>query len=320
MGSDKFVANTTELSAAELNKLIDRSCENVCRNSSFESWTNGAGPSTSANPDAWVFQSGGAGATIEKDTLSGTGRQMSGDYCAKVNIASAGGVSYLYQEFTPLLSENLNGRWFSASMKLQCITATDKVRLYIDDGMTKEYSSYAGPTLQTLTVKRQLDGSATKLIVGVEFLDGTYSAYVDDALIVEGQMVPKYVLGPPDQCVISKYFDSNGVAAKLDGSCQIVAFKIVVADPSGITATASYTKSYTLKNQCNSILFADASMYSMGTTAPEDVNVTCNNYATSGFDIVMKKLSGSFTANEAYEIRGFYIAAGYKNGEVFDVG
>lgn len=318
-----FGDNTTVANAATFNKLVNMSHVNLLVGGSFESWPAGAGPGATTIPAGWGFA--GNDGLIGR-ALVGDEGQGEGKYFVKIDKAAGDAdVSRLYQSLKPLLWHNLQSEYYTFAAMIRCTTAS-KLRLYIQDtGSTPvEYSTYADSDFQIISLTRQLSASADKLIVGFEAAthSGSYSAYVDKAILVHGQAVPYFSINPIDRALQAYYWNNDGTYERVMGGLRVEPFKQTGTLSAGAGGDGYETIQVTLKHGCEKILYASADVISLGTTVVETVTSGCDNYGGGGgettFDVNLISHVTSFTNSEAYELRGVAYLLGWDAyGEVF---
>ena len=316
-----FVNDTTVANAATFNKLVNMSHVNLLVGGSFESWPAGAGPETYTPPAGWGFA--GNDGKVGRIDIGAEG-EGEGKYYAKIDKeAGDAGVSRLYQYIKPLLWHNLQGEYYTFAAMIRCTTA-DKLRLYFQDtGSTPvEYSTYADSDFQIISLSRKLSDSATTLHVGFEAAThgGSYSAYIDKAMLVHGQVAPTFSINPLDRALQAYYWNNDGTYERIMGGLRVEPFKQTGNLPAGVGA---YKKiDVTLKHGCEKILFASASVLSVGALDPLGMTATCDEYGggsgETSFDVNLIRHDGNFAGSEAYELRGVAYLLGWDtSAEVF---
>jgi len=175
---------------------------NVLLNGGFEYYDSVLDPQANPSDDdpslflGWkVERSGTTEPDVTYRTETTTVDSASTTAC-EMQITGAGSgtpVAGLYQtivNFTEFQSKKVSLR-----LRAHCSNA-DKLRAYIDDGVTKTYSSYhtGGGGWEDLDVEDfTLDAAATKLEIGFEAVaDATFTVYVDNVMLVRGDTSVDY--------------------------------------------------------------------------------------------------------------------------------
>lgn len=176
--------------------------QNICRNGGFE--LDELAGNTNVNPtdgdtsifNPWIVERSGTTApeiTIREeaanvDTASAQACEI------QITVAGSGtpvaGLYELVWNFT-----EYQGRKVSLRVRGHCSNA-DKMRAYIDDGVTKTYSSYhsGGGSYEDLDVEDfTVNAAATKLEFGFEIVaDDTFTIYADNIMLVMGDTSMDY--------------------------------------------------------------------------------------------------------------------------------
>jgi hypothetical protein len=312
--ADKFEWDgTTELSVANLNKHLDRTCDNLARNSQFYSWFHGAGPGTGTPPTAWGFTANDG--TIARESTN----VKAGVYSVKVAKAAAdSSFSRLYQDLTYVFKNGLDsGDIYTLSAWIKA-TFINKTRMYISEdvaGSPTTYSSYATASWQYLSVSHTLTGSADGLMIGFDFPTGTtYDTYIDGVMFTRGPAAPLYTPNQADHSLICQHWLSSGVLVAAHGGTWAVPWKASGTLTGG--ALQETINNYTIPHGTEVMLACVANPVSFGTTDPADVTVSVSGYGAGGgettFDLnLIKHTAGNFTSGEAYDIRGILICGGW---------
>ena len=232
---------------------------------------------------------------------------------------SSGAADDLRQDLSKIFGDGYRGKTFSASIRMQCPAASDKVRFFLSDGVSKTYADgYANGTAQTFKVTKTFSASASQFWVGVTCLDGTYTVYVDDVVCVPGETVPPFQENPADRSLIVQNWDNNGTVEKTLGGLYLVPFK-KTGTISGADPDHSFT--YTLPDGAGSstgIILAQAEVYSLGSSSPEKVIASARAHTQSTVTVYLHNTAGNFTNGEAFEVRGAILCSGWKTyGKVF---
>ncbi len=142
----------------------------------FEDWAAG----NSVAPGDW-FMAGTAGSVARETT-----NIVDGLYSMKI-ISGASGVyaaQYSVVNYTDYL-----GKTITYGARVMCSSAS-KARIFIDDGITKTYSSYhtGDGTFQFLTVTIQISSVNTRLYFGCEVASNAVTGYFDSAVAFVGEL------------------------------------------------------------------------------------------------------------------------------------
>jgi hypothetical protein len=298
---------TTGLSAANLNKHLDRTCDNLARNSQFYSWFHGAGMGTGTPPTAWGF-------THNDGTIGREATNIKvGVYAVKVAKAVGdSSFSRLYQDLTYVFKNGLDsGDIYTLSAWVKCDSAS-KARLYISEdvaGSPTTYSSYATASFTYISVSHTLTGSADGLMIGFDFPAGaTYNTYIDGVMFTRGPAAPLYTPNQADHSLICQHWLSSGVLVAAHGGTWAVPWKAAGTLTGGAQQETI--------NKCEVMLACVGNPVSFGTTDPADVTVSVSGYGGGSgettFDLnLIKHTAGNFTSGEAYDIRGILICGGW---------
>jgi len=154
---------------------------NLAVNSEFERWDAG----TAVAPTGWSL--GGN----DGESVARSADKRKGTYSAALTSASEN--ARLLQ--TLPVYAHLKGHYVSASCWVKANytpSAASRVQLRIDDGVgnTKSKTHSGGDSWELLTVKRKIDGSATKVQFDIDMANATDTIEIDQAQISEGIDVP----------------------------------------------------------------------------------------------------------------------------------
>jgi len=302
-----WVDNDTRLTAANFNMHINRSHVNLLRNGSFETWADD-GFNAGDTPSCWEWSDNTG--TLSRDATTST-RDGTGKYLAKVVMAS-GTTDTLHQDLTPLVQ---NGAWGSEyvtiAAKCQNSAGSSKMRLYIEDDVTgKQYSSYIGASWGWVYITVQLNASAVELKAGIEYQGGIYNGYVDDIMLVRGQLVPYFTPHPADYGIVCNEWDNDGTVYPVQGGLRIVPFKKTGTLTGGDTFEA-VLYSIPADIQPEYILSASADVSSLATSDEREATVSVATLATTSISLAINLHTGGNLAAEAYQIEGHWLGIGY---------
>lgn len=306
--NDRFAQAYTDLGVDTNTNTT--TCGNMLRNSSFESWDiDGAGDS----PDAWEFTAndGVASRQAASSTYDVTGHYV----CRVAKAFGDSGISYLEQVLTPIYNqaESCAEEYFTISAKISANSAS-RSRLYIDDG-TKHYSDYATSTFATVTLTQQIAAGPTKFVVGIECKSGaTYNTYVGDVQIVRGSVAPDYQITPSDHAPFITEFDDDGTTVHIGGGVRIVPFELTgTMGGSGVSDVQTYTIPANMR--ALSMVCVNATIVSLATSNENHCTVSPYYTSTSSITFPFMHHVSTFTASEAFVIRGFWIGVGWANND-----
>jgi hypothetical protein len=310
-----FTDNSTTFRATNMNQVIERNDVNLLRNSAFESWLGG----TSVAPDGWSLAGGGGGSIARATGTVASGRYGAGEYCAHVTkLSGDAGTDRLEQDLSYIYGQHVANEWFCLSALCHNPDSSTASRLYMYDGTQYFYSSYMTGSWAVVSVCGQFDAAADELKAGVECARGgsTYNTYVNDIMLVRGQVAPKYTMNPADQAMLGYYYDNDGTFTMGMGGMRIVPW-IKTGTFGGGSPTEIET--ITLVHGCSAILFAHGEPYLINAADPNgDILAKCHSYTTTSFQCEVCDTGGTNLPNQAYELRGFAILAGWDNAaEVF---
>lgn len=305
-----FIDNSTQLNAANLNKLAYSSVVNLLKNSYFETWSEG----TSAEPDGWNFNNAGGYCAIAQDST----KDEWGTYTARLLRTAGGGAARLEQDINNILAP---GQTYTVVVRCNCNLANTARAFIYDDQSTYQYSDYhtGGGSMETLSVTATIDASATTMRVGVILASTNSTTYVDGIALYRGNVGPEYVHNPADQAATCNGYDTNGTFTNAPGGIRVVPF-IMTGTLAG--GALQETETFTLAHGCEKILHACADVLSLTTDDPDEFSVNCDNYGGGGgettFDVTVYKHTAGNIAGGNYEVRGHYITIGWDNyAEVF---
>lgn len=298
---------STTWRAVYMNKGLDGAKMNILKNSYMASWSAG----TSVAPDGFNWTNGGGMASIARSTSN----NEYGDYTAYIIHAGGGSAALLEQYVTD--SALAEGGTYTVMARVSCNQAST-ARVYLYDSVTGySYSSYhtGGGSYEWLSVTVAVSGSITYAKVGVAVATVGSATYIDNLALYRGEIGPDYMHNPADHAMGCYGYDTNGTFTNLPGAIREIPFIATGNLTAG--ATTYKTVSFTLAHGCEKILYVSAGAISFGTTDPARVSVNCDNYGGGGgetsFDVNLEVHTGTFTASEAYEIRGTYVVTGWDN-------
>ncbi|QGH73010.1 MAG: tail protein [Siphoviridae sp. ctCJE6] len=122
--------------------------------------------------------------TYSMKIISGSSNQYAAEYAFDfLSVLERNGEKVVANNYFP-------GRTMTFGMWVKCSTAS-KARIYIDDGISKTYSSYhtGGGSFEFLTVEKQLDAEMNKLVFGCEVASSTITAYFDSGIACDGELL-----------------------------------------------------------------------------------------------------------------------------------
>lgn len=156
--------------------LLSVSPNNLLEWSGMEDWVDGA----SLAPTDHTLT--GASASVARESTI----VKKGTYSAAVTRSGADAV--LYADFAGYA--NYKGRTMTFGAWVYA-TVASRARLQIGDGIGTSNSSYHSGVAgwEFLTVTRNIDTTATRIICGLEVNTGDTTAYIDDGILVEGSSV-----------------------------------------------------------------------------------------------------------------------------------
>jgi len=178
-----FEALSTTLRATNLNKILEGSAVNLCRNGSFEFWDS------STEPYGWDFDDGGSDTLASSTNLNYV---YDGAKCARVT-KDVTGTAHLKRSIAEVATVFAKSKYWSACAKVKGDYDDSSVRLWIsfDGGSTKTYSSYAagGASHNALSVRAECGAApSNKPMVGIEMAAGSYDCYIDAVGFFRGEI------------------------------------------------------------------------------------------------------------------------------------
>lgn len=206
-----WVASSTDLSAANLNKHTNASGHNMLLNGSFEDFDEGNPPYTNClNPYGWTFyRASDVSQTCDKDGTT----IKDGLASCKVVKPTGGGTDTIYQNVTAG-TEGADGNTFTFGAWLWCDKAS-VARLKVDTGGDETFSSFHTGTSswQWIAITHTDGGSATKFEVSLHMATNaaTSTTYIDGAILCAGEIdfptavspSPVFVFAPFGQPILS---------------------------------------------------------------------------------------------------------------------
>jgi len=307
----RFVDNTTQLSADNLNYVLDKGKTNLVKNSAFLSWLQG----TSVAPDGFSWDDGDG--TIAREST----QHFFGNYCTKVSKATGdSAASYLYCECFPIIKGLAKSNWFTVSLYVKTSEA-NMVRVGLNDGVSTTMSDYAstGSDFTRISVSKQFSASATRCQGIIECAipsSATADAYVDALQIEMGAALTPYSPNATDYAMFAAGYEDTSAYTHCQGGIRVIPFKTSWACTSTNTVeSGTYTYDQTSPDNRPGTTWAVLAMcYSAGTggPAPQDVVVTAHTLASNGFNLKLRAIDGTnFGAAGTIQVRGIAIGFGW---------
>lgn len=216
---------------------------------STEDWAAG----TSVAPSGWTM-AGTAGSVAQEASIINFGQ-----YSMKITAGSSGvyAAELPYSLLLPSGSYlDYSGNTITFGMWVRCSSAS-KARIYIDDGVTKTYSSYhsGGGTFEFLTVTVQISSVNTKLVFGAEVAANAVVAYFANGVAVQGETI----FTPFQAAAVNTWAREIDISPKIEG--MVSSFDIARREGVFVGDVKMGPKSITMSIQLWGDTFATARAY-----------------------------------------------------------
>ena len=232
---------------------------NQLTNGGFDIWQRGVGSfsaSTAFGPDRWqLLITGGDTLAVSQTAVADSGSL----YAASCAVVAASATSRLNQKIENY--QMARGRTMSLSVRVKCSVA-NVVRVSIQDSINgSRYSSYhtGSGNWETLTVSAApISSAALALYVEINFGIGSYTAVVDNAMLIYGATPAAFLPLTPaeDLARCQRYYEVHGGFANAlivravdsNGAGRFFCQSMRYYQPKGGTPTVTKVGTWTVAN------------------------------------------------------------------------